>query len=223
MVQLSPQELSNEKLAIIVPAFQIRFKTCETFEECADFYDHHYPRVKPLLRGCLHDHLCSTFRPNEFLHDYYTADWFYSSRSLIPVNCFKSDTQEPYVVVKKTPSLPHFNESFINYSYNKVQWIEHLRWVGYSFAVLVNGYSVDIPHPEYFYSFDISCRSPYRKQFFAQLKETRIFPMIDVYYSFLNELNKTVPKMQVVPLCKKAHINQRRVYYSSSVKKKASS
>lgn len=52
------------------------------------------------------------------------------------------------MVVKKVPELPKFNETFVNYSYNKVQWIENLRWVGYSFSVLGDGYSVDIPHPE---------------------------------------------------------------------------
>lgn len=43
--------------------------------------------------------------------------------------------------------------------------------------------------------------------------------MYDVYYEFLDHLNQTVPNQAVVPLCGKAHINQRRVYYSSDHKK----
>ena len=101
-----------------------------------------------MLRTCISSHRCDQFRPREYLHDYYPSDWFYSTSDVIPVRCFKSDTQEPYMVVKKTATLPLFNETFVNYAYDKVQWIEHLRWIGYSFSVLVNGYSVDIPHPE---------------------------------------------------------------------------
>lgn len=194
---------------------------CNSFEECVKMYRHYYPHNKQQLRTCLHDHRCSQFRPREYLHDYYPHDWFYTSRSLIPVTCFKSDTQEPYVVVKKVPELPKFNETFVNYSYNKVQWIENLRWVGYSFSVLADGYSVDIPHPELDWFSCVMNRSAYRKQFFKELKETRVFPMIDVYYSFLDTLNKTVPNHEVISMCPKAHINSRRIYYSSDFKKKS--
>ena len=43
---------------------------------------------------------------------------------------------------------PRFNESFVNYAYDKVAWFEELRYIGYRFDVLTDGYSVDIPHPE---------------------------------------------------------------------------
>ena len=42
-------------------------------------------------------------------------------------------------MVKLRPGLPRFNESFVNYAYDKV---------GYRFEVLTVGYSVDFPHPE---------------------------------------------------------------------------
>ena len=90
---------------------------------------------------------CQTFRPGEHLHDYYRSDWFFTQSDLLDVSCLASDTQEPYMVVKRHPGLPRFNESFVNYAYNKVQWLEHLRYVGYRYSILSNGYSVDIPHP----------------------------------------------------------------------------
>ena len=68
---------------------------------------------------------------------------------LTQVKCFKGDTQEPYVMVKKTESLPRFSERFVNYGYNKVQWLEHLRYVGYDYQILTNGFAVDIPHTRY--------------------------------------------------------------------------
>lgn len=42
--------------------------------------------------------------------------------------------------------MPMFDERFINYGYNKVQWLEHLRYMGYDFQILTNGFAVDIPH-----------------------------------------------------------------------------
>ena len=63
--------------------------------------------------------------------------------------------------------------------------------------------------------------SEYRKRFFKQLKETRVFPMYDAYYDFLNVLNRTVEKKEVLHLCKNAYRNPRRVYYSSKKKKTA--
>ena len=108
-----------------------------------------FPRTKTQLIQCLRDKRCSTFRPREWLHDYYTKEWYTSDRALIPVKCLKSDTQEPYVVVKRSSHLPKFNESFVNYSYDKVQWLEHLRHLGYRYEILGGGYSVDIPHPPY--------------------------------------------------------------------------
>ena len=52
-----------------------------------------------------------------------------------------------YMIVRKSDHLPLFDERFINYGYNKQQWVEHLRYIGYKFAQLVQGYGIDIPHP----------------------------------------------------------------------------
>ena len=53
------------------------------------------------------------------------------------------------MVVKKTSNLPYFDERFINYGYNKVQWLEHLRYLGYNYVVINHVFAVDIPHPRY--------------------------------------------------------------------------
>ena len=65
------------------------------------------------------------------------------------IPCFKSYKQEPYVMVKRTHFVPMFDERFINYGKDKISWIEHLRYSGYSFAVLRNAFAIDIPHPRY--------------------------------------------------------------------------
>ena len=37
---------------------------------------------------------------------------------------------EPYVMVRRTEQMPLLNEIFINYGFNKVEWIENLRYLG---------------------------------------------------------------------------------------------
>ena len=102
------------------------------------------------LRQCIRTGRCSRFRPFDQLHDYFFIKWYsINYRELLtPVTCFKSYTQEPYVVVRKSPSLPPFDERFVNYAFNKVQWIEHLRYRGYQFSVMTYGFGVDMPHPQ---------------------------------------------------------------------------
>lgn len=53
-----------------------------------------------------------------------------------------------YVMVKRSAHLPRFDERFINYGYNKVQWLEHLRWIGFDFQILTRGFAVDVPHAQ---------------------------------------------------------------------------
>ena len=65
-----------------------------------------------------------------------------------PVPCFREKSLEPYVMVKKWKYLPLFDERFINYGCNKVQWIEHLRYKGYEYNVLSHGFAEDMPHPK---------------------------------------------------------------------------
>ena len=114
---------------------------------CHSRYASYFPKTKRDLHSCILDHRCQTFRPREWLHDYYPRGWFDSKEPLMKLECLRSDTQEPYVVVKRSAMLPAFNESFVTYAYDKIQWLEHLRRLGYYYQVMVEGYSVDVPHP----------------------------------------------------------------------------
>ena len=70
-----------------------------------------------------------------------------------------------YLIVRKSDHLPLFDERFINYGYNKQQWVEHLRYIGYKFAQLVQGYGIDIPHPSFFLLNYLSMfRTKFKKQ-----------------------------------------------------------
>ena len=49
-------------------------------------------------------------------------------------------------MVKRSSILPQFDERFINYGFNKVEFIENLRYLGFEFSVLTQSYAIDIPH-----------------------------------------------------------------------------
>lgn len=42
--------------------------------------------------------------------------------------------------------LQLFDETFVNYGFNKVQWIETLRYSGYEFYIVNDAFLVDMPH-----------------------------------------------------------------------------
>ena len=118
-------------------------------------------------------------------------------------SCFNHVFQEPYLVVRRSAHLPLFDERFINYGYNKVQWVEHLRWIGglvvvcwfigYQFAILGQSFAVDIPHPA----------SDYAKRW-TQLWEAKSnsnITMRAVYRKFLTELRSSTNDDSTVFVC----------------------
>ena len=120
------------------------------------------------------------------------------SSSRVP--CFKQRFLEPYVMVKRWEGLPLFDERFINYGFNKVQWIEHLRYLGFEFHVLAQSYAVDMPH-----SLSLCCavlipRSNYAKQYNAGFKTNNV-EMLTLYRRFLYDLRHTKRDESRVLLC----------------------
>ena len=55
-------------------------------------------------------------------------------------------------MLRYSPSTPLFDENFVNYGYNKVQLVEHLRQSGYTFYILNHAFAMDFPHPEYVFN-----------------------------------------------------------------------
>ncbi len=53
------------------------------------------------------------------------------------------------MLLRRVASTPLFYEKFVNYGYNKVQLIEHLRAAGFQFYLLLQAFAMDIPHVEY--------------------------------------------------------------------------
>ena len=80
---------------------------------------------------------------------YVMPEWFHETSSVVSkIDCFITDFQEPYLLMKVFEGMVLFDERFVNYGYNKVQFFEHLRSAGYSFYILNNAYAMDLPHPD---------------------------------------------------------------------------
>ena len=81
---------------------------------------------------------------------YVMPEW-YVTRQKSPasrISCFLTNFMEPYMLVRYQNTTPLFHEEFVDYGYNKVQYFENLRQMGYSFFILNHAFAMDFPHPE---------------------------------------------------------------------------
>ena len=150
------------------------------------------PETKPQLIACMLSRNCMSSKNRIRTHSYVMPEWYLSDGEQVKrIRCFITDFQEPYVMVKYGPETPLFDERFINYGYNKVQLIEHLRAAGYQFYILTENYAVDLPHP------DSSFRSKYLKGIKGDQSDMR-----SVYQVFQRELNHIYVGKKPFKVCK---------------------
>lgn len=173
LVSLPREFLQRDDTATIVPAFEFNLPQnteCKTFTSCinksrhAPFITHSIkdkiPSKKADVLRCVEEGKCNRFRVKSRTHvasslfshsqSYHFDEWntLPESTYVTPLPCMENDIQEPYIFVKKTERLPHFDERFVNYGKNKVQWIIHLRLLGYKYYVLSQSFAIDVPHPK---------------------------------------------------------------------------
>jgi hypothetical protein len=55
---------------------------------------------------------------------------------LYNIPCFQSIKYEPYIVLRRSAALPLFDERFSGYGKNKIEFVQHLRFLDFSFVVL---------------------------------------------------------------------------------------
>lgn len=122
---------------------------------------------------------------------YVMPEWFHETPSVVSkVDCFITDFQEPYVLMKVHEKMPLFDERFVDYGYNKVQFIEHLRSAGYSFFILNNAFAMDLPHPD----------STFRRKYVASARGESL-RMKQKYSVFQEMLSKRYVNRTRFPVC----------------------
>ena len=103
-------------------------------------------------------------------------------------------------MLKYTPETPLFDERFVNYGYNKVQLIEHLRAMGYQFYILNQDFAIDLPHPD----------SKFRKNYLNGI-QNESSDMREIYANFQRDLNERYKHIPSFKICKTVQDQ----YYSS--------
>ena len=97
-----------------------------------------------------------------------------------------------YLIVRRSAWLPRFDERFVNYGYNKVQQIEHLRAAGFDFYILNNAFVMDMPHPD----------STFRRDYVDGIRGDAL-RMRSVFASFLSAINDKYANRSRFPICTK--------------------
>ncbi|KNB43828.1 glycosyltransferase-like protein [Blastocystis sp. subtype 4] len=141
--------LNQDRIAFVLPAFQFTPKKraiCKEVENCFNSLSRYLPKDKPSLLRCMRNKVCQI--ANGFLptHRFVDDDWWTFSTSVQDLPCIPYAIMEPYTLLKRTESTPLYDDNFINYGYNKVQFIDELEYKGYIFKVLTVGFGFDIPH-----------------------------------------------------------------------------
>lgn len=126
-----------------------------------------------------------TFIPKAWFDLRFDASLHSPANQLIDLDCFRLHNTPLYVIVRKSSILPRFDNRFTNHGYNLQEWIQHLRYDGFEFKVLRDGYAVDVPHPN----------SPHYSHF--KEEEKRGQPQMErLFDSFVKKLKeKSVKKL----------------------------
>ena len=108
-----------------------------------------FPTNKTQLVRCLNKNMCFTRKKNTQTHVikpslFHFQMYIRNEWKLVPsqlhvarLRCFQNRFQEPYVMLRYLPSTPLFDERFVDYGCNKVQYIDNLRNQGISRDVLI--------------------------------------------------------------------------------------
>ena len=206
LMKLPVEVRSSPQAAVIVPTFFFNrtsfLEHCFSYTSCLLLFLlilfvivralEYYPQNKTELASCLLAGHCVVGKNNIRTHLYVTPEWFTESPSVAVsrMKCFVTDMQEPYVLLPNLPSTPTFDENFVNYGYNKVQLIEHLRAVGFQFYIVNNAFMMDMPHPD----------SSFRRDYLEGIRGDAL-RMHAVFSAFLHRIRNLPANVTRFPVC----------------------
>lgn len=101
-----------------------------------------------------------------------------------------------YLLIKKTPTLPLYDERFVGYGWNKVQWIENLRMAGYNFYVFEHGFIIHCPHPMYLCWYVVRVVRNHNRDLDARMRSVQ-----NVWKTFLRDIRKKYSGVHSFPRC----------------------
>ncbi|GAX17320.1 glycosyltransferase-like protein LARGE [Fistulifera solaris] len=144
--------------ALVIPAFE-RIMECSNQNDCLELLRYNssfIPHTMKELETCVQAHDCRVFQANNNPEGHSSTrskEWLYDRQKdeLRTIECFDSLRYEPYLVLPwcANDAVPYYDERFHGYGKNKIQHVQHVRFLGFSFAVLPpQGFLVHAPHLE---------------------------------------------------------------------------
>ena len=135
--------LARERVATVVPAFETSNRVHKELGAAS------VPETFAGLRLCAAAGMCDVFKHATDTHTSTLYDTWWAARpgdDAYNVPCFDSIRYEPYLLVPKAAHTPAFDERFVGYGKNKIQWVQHVRMLGFAFHVLPQGFVIHVPH-----------------------------------------------------------------------------
>lgn len=141
------------KLALVVPAFQIRQQCKKKLPEFECRLDNIkvIPKDVDELISTVLSHKTSAFDPTNRGGHGSTSylEWArMNPGDLRDIPCVLSNRYEPYLAVRYCKDYPPYQEIFTGYGKNKMTQIMHMRHTGYLFAQVGGVFLCHYPHPE---------------------------------------------------------------------------
>lgn len=65
-----------------------------------------------------------------------SQSWYQAQKPLEKWKCIPYDGMEPYTMIRRTNSSPIYDKRFVNYGFNKVQYIHELRNKGFNLDLI---------------------------------------------------------------------------------------
>lgn len=145
----------DAKVALVIPAFQLKQKCRGSSEHCQKKY---LPKI-PTVKSRLAEMFTNSSSEEQVIpfdgrqsrgHGSTKYDEWVEQRDdqVIEITRFKSPYYEPYLVLRYCYDLPPFQEVFKGYGLNKITWISHLRHVGYRFFQIGHSFVLHFPHAQ---------------------------------------------------------------------------
>jgi hypothetical protein len=211
--------MSDSKLALVIPAFQLS-RQCKEWRDCRDMNIPKMPHVKDELVDLMMKHQANAFDPSNRGGHGSTRykDWLLQLEDeLIPIDCVKSNRYEPYLVFRLCNDLPPFQESFTGYGKNKMTWMMQLRRTGYRLMQLGGAFAVHYPH------LDSTARmhwnggadgSQLSKPHDAtvDLSKFKRGQVDETFVAFRHWLATSIPDRSVMPMCEDAQDDDQRLW-----------
>jgi hypothetical protein len=142
------QLASDDKLALVLPAFQLN-RQCREYRDCRDDNIPKMPSTASELVSLLKSHSAAPFDPtNRGGHgSTLYREWLkQSTGELIQIPCVLSNRYEPYLIFRHCSSMPPFQTVFSGYGKNKMTMVMHMRREGFIFKQLGGAFVIHYPH-----------------------------------------------------------------------------